>query len=73
MVLDCTVLYLIFNLESPHSKAFTPGRTDDHFIIILVDREFSVGCYLFIVSNSRLLSFQDAVTGFLNFTFTFQP
>jgi len=42
-------VYLLDVLESPQS------RRTDHFSIIVADRQFSTGCYLFTVSNAGLL------------------
>jgi len=39
---------------------------------LLAGREFSTRCYLFTVSNSDLTLSHGFVTGFPNFTFTFQ-
>jgi len=49
-------------------KALTRGRTDD-FSNIIVDRQFSAGCYLFTVSKSDLLFNHGAAAGFYHFHF----
>jgi len=51
-----------------HALEVAPTTCD-----ILVDRDFSTGCYLLTVSNPGLLFIDGALTGFHEPTFIFQP